>query len=78
LLSNGSSGDSAVERPRPERRWTLDLLEQQSKLWALTLAGLAVLGGIEAHLTLAAVAPRCIETLSILTQVHIVRTLVHI
>lgn len=78
MLSNGSGSDSAVERPRPERRWTLDLLEQQSKPWALTLAGLAVLCGIEAHLALTAVTPRCIETLSILTQVHIVRTLVHI
>lgn len=67
-----------MERPRPEKRWTLDLLEQQSKLWALTLAGLAVLCGIEAHLALAAVTPRCIETLPVLTQVHVIRTLVHI
>lgn len=67
-----------VERPKAERRRALALLEQQSNLGALTLAGLAVLCGIEAHLTLAAVTPRCIETLSVLTQVHIVRTLVHI
>lgn len=67
-----------MERPKPERRWTLDLLEQRSELWALTLAGLAVLCGVEAHLALTAVTPRCIETLSILTQVHVVCTLVHI
>lgn len=56
----------------------MDLLEQRSELWTLTLAGLAVLCGVEAHLALAAVTPRRIETLSILTQVHIVCTLVHI
>lgn len=42
------------------------------------LAGLAVLCGIEAHFALAAITPRCIETLSVLTQVHIVRTFIHI
>lgn len=78
LFSNRSGCDSAVERTEPARRWTLDLLEQQSGPWALTLAGLAVLCGVEAHLALAAVTPGCIEALAILTQVHVVRTLVHI
>lgn len=53
-------------------------MKSVTKLCALTLAGLAVLCGIEAHLALAAITPRCIETLSILTQVHIVRTFIHI
>lgn len=42
------------------------------------LAGLAVLGGGEAHLALTAVPSWSIETLAILTQVHVVRTLIHI
>jgi len=43
-----------------------------------TLAGPAVLRGSEAHLTLAAVAARCVQTLAVLTQVHVVRTLIHV
>ena len=43
-----------------------------------TLAGLAVLGGSEAHLTLAAVAARRVQTLAVLTQVHVVRAFVHV
>ena len=43
-----------------------------------TLAGLAVLSWSEAHLTLAAVATRCVQTLAVLTQVHVVRTFVHV
>ena len=44
----------------------------------LTLAGLAVLSRGEAHLTLAAVATRSVQTLAVLTQVHVVSTLIHI
>lgn len=44
----------------------------------LTLAGLAVLRGGEAHLTLAAVAARGVQTLAVLAQVHVVGALVHV
>ena len=43
-----------------------------------TLAGLAVLSGSEAHLTLAAVTTRRVQTLAVLTQVHVVRAFVHV
>lgn len=43
-----------------------------------TLAGLAVFCRSEAHLTLAAIASRGVQTLAVLTQVHIVCTLVHV
>lgn len=43
-----------------------------------TLAGLAIFCRSEAHLTLAAIASRGVQTLAVLTQVHIVRTLVHV
>lgn len=43
-----------------------------------TLAGLAIFCRSEAHLTLAAIASRGVQTLAVLTQVHIVCTLVHV
>lgn len=43
-----------------------------------TLTGFAVFCGCEAHLTLAAVATRSIQTLAVLTQVHVVCTLIHV
>lgn len=46
--------------------------------WLSTLTGFAVFCGCEAHLTLAAVAARSVQTLAVLTQVHVVRTLVHV
>lgn len=45
---------------------------------APTLAGLAVLCGGEAHLALAAVAAWGVQTLTVLAQVHVVGTLVHV
>lgn len=43
-----------------------------------TLTGLAVFCGSEAHLTLAAVATRSVQTLAVLTQVHVVCALIHV
>lgn len=43
-----------------------------------TLAGLAVLRRGEAHLALAAVAARGVQTLAVLAQVHVVGALVHV
>lgn len=43
-----------------------------------TLAGLAVLRWGEAHLALAAVATRGVQTLAVLAQVHVVGALVHV
>lgn len=43
-----------------------------------TLTGLAVLCRREAHLTLAAITPRSVQTLAVLTQVDVVCTLVHV
>lgn len=42
------------------------------------MAGLAVLGGGEAHLALAAVPPGSVQALAVLAQVHVVRALVHV
>ena len=60
-----------------------DMLERDnelvgSKIASCTLAGLAVLGGGEAHLTLAAVATRGVQTLAVRTQVHVVCTLIRV
>jgi len=43
-----------------------------------TLAGLAVVSRGEAHLTLAAVSSRSVQTLAVLTQVHVIRALIHV
>ena len=43
-----------------------------------TLTGLAVLCSGEAHLALTAIASRSVQTLAVLTQVHVVRTFIHV
>lgn len=43
-----------------------------------TLTGLAVLGGGEAHLALAAVPAGRVQALAVLAQVHVVRALIHV
>lgn len=53
-------------------------IETKYDLSAATLAGLAVLRGGEAHLALAAVTARGVQTLAVLAQVHVVGALVHV
>ncbi len=43
-----------------------------------TLAGLAVFSRREAHLTLAAISSRRVQTLTVLTQIHVISALIHV
>lgn len=65
-------------KPESDRVRAAQSIEEMWQSECGTLAGLAVFGGGEAHLALTAVPAGSVQALAVFTQVHVVRTLIHV